>query len=206
MTRALAGVLLLLTTAPVRADMGPILPATKHAHASYRIEAADTFSDHVFIIYRNGFQYDATANQWNQFDEWDYIEITPDKPLTLKLGLPADGRGTHGQRAKESVVFVSVPRAAAGGSAKDAYRKASSGPGEIWMGFEWRQEVPSWAGSEITITYRVQKASPHGVELVRTSPNPMRQWVAAAISLAVAIVLGGLWLVRRTFRRAHPRS
>jgi hypothetical protein len=208
----LAMIVLALAAGPTFADVGP-LPFQKHVRPVHRIETHESHPDYVFVLSRSGLQYDETARRWDNYQEVEYIELTPDRPLMIRLAAKlsrdadyASRPDRHGERIRKDADLYCVPRslAQAHASAKDVIKASEEGkaPGACWERFYWREAVPSWADDETTITYRVRRtASGDGLEVVCTSRNPRWQWNAAAIGLAAAIILFGLWLVRRALRR-----
>jgi hypothetical protein len=189
----LAGIVLLLAATPVRADAGPILPFVERVRAVHRVEAAEEFPDHVFLVFRHGIRSgDGGRDEYNEATRED---LAPGRPLVLR------------PEPHEDVELLIVPRAAF--AAFPTPREAASAvfenkvPGASVHRFFDRETIPSWGGPEAVITYQVRRAkSGDGLELVRTSWDPLWQWNAAAISLAAAVALGGFWIIRRMRRKA----
>ena len=125
----------------------------------------------------------------------------------LRLAVPANGFGGDKRRARETADVFLVPRAFAeshktANEVRQAIRLGQT-PGVVQQWFDWRETVPSWTGDKTTITYRVQRTkSGDGVELVRTSWNPLWQWYTAVGFVTVAVVIGGFWMIRRM--RSRP--
>lgn len=190
MSRMLAIAVLLLTVEYARADVGPFLPFSKNARVAHRIEAAESFPDHVFVVHRHGIKGEPDHREYN---EATFESLGPASPIRIRPEI------------HEDVTLMLVPRAEA-----TAYPTAAELASAVFGNrvplaashrFDWRTQVPSWGDGEVTITYRVQRnRSGDGLELVRTSRAPLWQWNVAALCLALAFVLGGLWAVRRLWR------
>jgi hypothetical protein len=183
---ALALLALATVAGSARADVGPLLPFAKNASATHQIEVAEEFAEYVCVVHRYGWADGARA----EYNEASYEKLAPGRPLVLRL------------TRTEIFSVMLVPRSVAA-AYPTARELAGAVSGDRLAGveeyrFDSRETVPSWAGDEITITYRVQrKSSGDGLELVRTSRNPLWQWYAVAGLVTVAIVTGGLWLIRR---------
>lgn len=170
--------------------MLPLQPGADYGRPTYRIETEEPLPDYIFIVVRHAFRQ--PTPDMTQF------ELGPNQPLTLTT-----------EYHEEPELFI-VPREAASqfSNSGDLVRAVSEGrvPGSVHKRFPFRALVPSWGEKEITITYRVQKAaSGNGLELVRTSPDPMRQWYAAAILATVAAIMSGFWIIRWAGRKRRAR-
>jgi hypothetical protein len=183
---ALAVIVLALTAGAARADIGPIVPATKFARPVYRIETAGPVTEHVFLIKRYSF---------NALTEVDFVPLATDNRLII----PSDFHGT--------ATLLIVPRTAATAyqSAREVAGAVDAGEirGSLSLECESREIVPSWVGDEITITYRLQKSGSGEWQLVRTSRSPMWQWYVAAGFVTLGVIVGG-WRVVRWLRRPRP--
>ncbi|MDY3562583.1 hypothetical protein R5W23_004049 [Gemmata sp. JC673] len=174
----------LLTAPPARADMGPLLPATKHANVTTtRIEVADALPDHIGVFVRSyGLPKFA--------DEYEFVPLAP--------GTTLEFAGRYHDRAE----LLIVPKADAG-----AYPNAKALADAVVVGkvravgrtFYSRETLPSWGPGDVTLSYSV-RAGAGTPEIVRTSRSPLWQWYVAASAFALAMVLGGLWCVRFLFR------
>jgi hypothetical protein len=170
------------------------LPLTRKAPVSYRIETRAAHPDYTFILVRGADRHNETTGKREFVLEAEYVELTPDRPLVVHPG--PDGasllivpRVDTAQHPSPRQLLKDRP---------DLARQA------VYQEFGPYEEVPSWFGDEITITYRVQAAgSGEKLEVVRTSWHPLWQWFAAAIGFVVGVLLLGLWLARRTLR---PRA
>ncbi|MDB5306776.1 MAG: hypothetical protein JWO38_978 [Gemmataceae bacterium] len=184
------------TNAPVIADVGA--PGLRSAKPTYRISTHEAFPDHVFVIYRAKDTYvkneETGKEEWRSADEAEYVDITPDRPIVI----PFD-------RDKiKSVAFIMRSRAAAESykTALDLARASRELGGAVWLELPYRESVPEWHGTEITIDYRVQRNVKSGrLEIVRTTWNQDYQCCVVGLGTPVALVIGGLWLIRR--RRAR---
>jgi hypothetical protein len=181
----------LLAATSARADMLPLQPGADYARPTYRIETEELLPDYVFVVVRHLFRQPTP--------DITYFELGPGHPLTLTTGYQ-----------EEPELFI-VPRAVASEypNAAELVRAVSEGrvTGSVQKRFPFRVLVPSWANKEITITYRLQRtASGNGLELVRTSSNPMLQWYLAAGLFALTVASAGIWLVRRWSSRRSSRS
>lgn len=203
MRHVLAVIVALVAAAPAQADGAPGIPFSKSVHAIHRIETQEQHPNYVFVLYREGLQYDAVKKEFEWYHEADFIDLTRDLPLVLDLVWTPIEQPADKQRTRESAELMIVPRniATSYQTAMDLYRapQAQIPDGAVRrQRFDARVLVPSWVGDEITITHRVQRAtSGDGLELVRTSGNPLRQWYAAAGFVTVAVVIGGVWIIRR---------
>lgn len=196
MSRILAIVVSLSTAQVVSAD-GLGLPLQQRVRVVQRIEAAEAFPNHVFVVYRSHWKNDEQG-QSRKYEEATYTTIDPTNPIVLRTAV-----------ARENLNLLIVPRMAAAAHptanelAAAVFRNEI--PGATSGSFHDRDSAPAWAGDEVTFTYRIQKSrSGDGLELVRVSWHPLWQWDVAAFSATAAVVLGGLWLIRRMRRRAAP--
>jgi hypothetical protein len=181
--------ILTLATGSAYADSGFYWPGSRPVKPSHRIETDEAYPDHVFVIER--YRLESMSR------EAEYADLAPRQPITI----PPDFR--------HNVSLLIAPRTAA-----EPYKSASELatavyerkiPGVVLRDCWEREPVPVWVGREFTITYRLQQAaSGDGLELVRTSSDPFRQWKVAAICLAASVVLGGLWLARRVLCSRPP--
>ena len=170
-------------------------------HALHRIETQELHPDYVFVLYREGLQYDAAKKDFEYFQEANFVELTPDRPIVLDLIWAYFESPADKQRTRERAYLIIVRR-----NRLDPDKTAMDfrWNGDFFREFDGRETVPSWSSGDITITYCVQRAeSGDGLEIVRTSANPLRQWFAAAIFLAASVVIGGVWFIRRAI---WPRS
>lgn len=182
-------VVVLLTAPAARADMGPYLPATKYAGTTTsRIEVTDALPDHVGVFVKSYGPPKFT-------DESEFVSLAP--------GAVLEFAGRYHDRAE----LLIIPRADAA-----PYPNPKALADAVAMGkvravshiFRSRETLPSWGPSDVTLEYRVRVRA-GAPEVVRTSRDPLWQWYAAALSFALAVVLGGLWLVRLLFRRSASR-
>ncbi len=191
MKRLLVLIVALLAATSARADMLPLQPGADYARPTYRIETEELLPDYVFVVARHLFRQPTP--------DITYFELGPGRPLTLTT------------RYQEEPELFIVPRAIASEypNAAELVRAVREGrvTGSVQKRFPFRELVPSWADKEITITYRLQRAaSGDRLELVRTSRDPMLQWYAAAILSTTAVVIGGIWFVRRRRSRHSARA
>jgi hypothetical protein len=186
--RLIAVIVALFAATSARADIGPFLPATKNVSAIHRIETDVSFPDHVLLITRWRFDYTREAV---------YTSLAPGQPITLSPGYHEDPE------------LLIVPKAAAepfktANELSVAIREGRV-PGVVQRRFDFRETVPSWADSEITVTYRVQRNGAGEIEIVRLTGNPLLWWYAAMAFITLAIAFGGWRLVRR-MRRSPPAA
>lgn len=191
MKRLLTLIVTVLAANSARADMLPLQPGADYARPTYRIETEELFPDYVFVVSRHIFRQPAP--------DITYVELGPGHPLTLTTGYQ-----------EEPELFI-VPRAVASEfpNAADLVRAVSEGrvAGSVQKRFPFRALVPTWADKEITITYRLQKAaSGNGLELVRTSRDPMWQWYLAVGLFTLAVASCGIWFIRRLRTRRSVQS
>jgi hypothetical protein len=198
--RTLAVAVLLLAASSANADLLPGTFTKRAEVAIFRVETQEDYPDHVFVIDRFTSEYNAAKKEWVEIRETDFIPLSPNNPIVLRL-----------EQGRDAVHLIAVPRSVAGQHkiALELAEAAHAGqiPGVAQRWFENRVDVPEWAAKEIIITYRVQRSANGGdLEIVLTSGNPLRPWFAAWIFLAVAVLIGGFWVVRRTLRALRPRA
>ena len=177
----------LLLGRPARADLPPSLPKTEYVKLTHRIEAQHEYPDFAFVVYRDG-----------RFGrEAEYVELTPNRPLELKGGY------------REQAILFICPKATAS-RFKNPMALAEAAirgqlPEVVREEFEFTEVAPSWTGRNVTVAHQLRRnASGSGLELVRPRRYPMFQWYAVAVSLALGLLLSGLWLVRRLRRKVRP--
>jgi len=181
----------LLAAGSAQADVPPLRPFVKHANVSHHIELTEPAPDHVFVVVRSSFQRQLAS-------EATFVDFAPGRPITLTTGY------------QESPELIIVPKTVA-----ERYKtpqelieavRDHQIPGVTRQQFHWREEVPEWTAKELTVTHRVQRTQSGGLEVVRTSRSPMWRWFVAAGFFSVAVVIGGLRLVRWWFRpvRTQP--
>lgn len=184
-------IVLLFAASSARADMGPFFPAQVYAKTVNRIEITEEQPDYVFVLHRfNGPGHSEITH------ESTFVELKPGQPLEIT-----------GYRRDTAELFI-VPREVA-----KAYSSAEELVGAIQSkqiavasySFRMEETVPVWSSGEITATYRVQPASSGGLEIVRTSGDPLRQWYIVALLVPLAILLSGIWLIRRFMRRVRAQ-
>ncbi|HEY1189410.1 MAG TPA: hypothetical protein VGE74_17280 [Gemmata sp.] len=182
-------------------------PGLKRVQPTHRIIAAEAFPDHVFVLYRPRFKYAKNAQSGREVLEdassAEYVEVAPDRPLVVA---PVEQMG---ERYAELLV---VPRATAAqhpsalGLAKAIMEGRVTDSERYTLPF--RESVPEWSGNHITITHRVQRVkNSEKLEVVRTTWDQGYQCCVAALLGPVAVLLGGLYLVRRlrkSVRNAAP--
>lgn len=174
----------LFVTAPVRADMGPFIPAAKYAGTTTsRIEIADPLPGHVGVFVRSYGPPKVSS-------ESEFVPLTP--------GAVLEFAGRYHDRAE----LLIVPRAATGPypTAKALAEAVSAGQVPAVSRTFWsREALPAWGPSDIALDYRV-RANAGAPEIVRTSWSPLWQWYVAALACASGVLFGGAWLTRRIFR------
>jgi hypothetical protein len=180
----------LFAAGSARADMLPLQPGADYARPTYRIETEELLPDYVFVVARHVFRQSTP--------DITYVELGPGHPLTLTTGYQ-----------EEPELFI-VPRNAASEfpNAADLVRAVREGrvTGSLQKRFPFRALVPSWSDKEILITYRLKKAaSGNGLELVRTSRDPMWQWYLVVGLFTLAVVSSGIWFIRRQWSRRSVR-
>ncbi len=190
MNRFVTIVALALFSAPVvRADMGPFLPGTRYATATYELSTREYLRDYIVVVVRD---------DWRRGrDEAEFLALVVGSPVSL----------TTAYRDEPELLIVSKQhgeRYATAGELAAAV-KAGRIPA-VRQRFASRETVPSWSGSQVTIRYEVRRdKAGDGLEVVRTSRGPLWQWNVAALLFCGATVLGGFWFVRRVFRRAFTK-
>lgn len=186
----LALTVVLLAASSSRADMGPFLPSTKFAKVINRVEIAEEQPDYVFVLYKDLVLYNGPTRHKQ---ESIFVELKPGQPLEIT-----------GER-RDTLELLIIPRAAAEkySSAEGLSNAIRTEEFATWRHrFSTIATVPEWQKSEIVINYRVQPTS-GGLEVVRTSWDPLWQWRTVVILLSLAVLLGGIWFVRRVWRTAR---
>lgn len=192
MNRLLLTSIMLLATSPVCADMGPYLPGQAYAKIVHRIEIAEEQPGYVFAVLS---QFQGPPHTESKIER-TFVELRPGQPLEIT-----------GHRYDTAELFI-VPRevAKAYADAGEQVRAIESKQiAVVSHDFRMRATVPEWDGREITVTYRVQPRSSGGLEIVRTSWDPLWQWYIVALLVPLAILLAGVWFVRRFMGRARAR-
>jgi hypothetical protein len=177
----------LLATSSARADMGPFLPAQAYAKVVHRIEITEEQPDYVFVVCQ---RFDGPPH-FESRRESTFVYLKPGQPLEFT-----------GERYDTAGLLI-VPREVAKAFPSAAALAESVQSGETFATqhrFTMRSTVPAWGQSEITATYRVQPAKSGGLEIVRTSWDPLWQWYIVALLVPLAFLLGGIWIVRRFTR------
>jgi hypothetical protein len=171
---ALTILLFAVTTSPSRADM-PGVPGTSRTYdVIHQITADEPFRDYVFVL--------------DKHKTTEFVEMTPDAPLVV------DG-GVH------SATLFAVPRSAVKpNETPKQIAEDHAIPGKLAFTLSFREEIPVWHSKRLVITHRIRRSSSGAPELVKTSFNPMIQCCVAGVLVPVAIMLGGVWLIRRSQR------
>jgi len=163
-----------------RADGGPPIPGVQSAFVTIRIITNHNHPDYLFILGPDHREYPA-----------HFIEVAPDKPFTVP--------NTYFHVA--DVVIVRRSSLKPGQTAEEIYNDRTI-PGRKQYSLTLRESVPVWYGREYVVSYRIQKASiDDQLELVQTTVSPLWQCSVVGIFGPLAIILGGLWLVRKRRRR-----
>lgn len=186
MRQLLGLIAVLLTEGLARADVGPPIPAADYARLIYVIEANESFPDLVFVI--------ARQDRFGSTQEVEFVDLAPGHPITIATGYSV------------STELLIIPAAVASRyqSGRDLVQalRVTTFPGVVRKQLPFRALAPSWAGREITITYRLTRpADGDPPELIRTSPDPMMSWYAAALLSSSGAALVGFWIIRRIRRR-----
>ena len=181
LTLAAAGLL----APPARADVGPFIPGAAFAEATVsRIEIAEDLPEHVGVWYTSfGPPRFAEGAEYVHLSRGSVLEFTG--------------------RYRDWAELILVRRSAASGyqNAAELAKAARDGRVEaVSRRFHARETVPAWAPQTVTLSYRVRTAG-EGPEIVRTSWDPLWQWYVVALLAGVSVLLGGLRLVRRGYRR-----
>src|SRR4051812_21471462 len=160
----LAAVLGLTAAGPARADIPPAAPFQKHANSVHRVETAEAFPDHVFVVYKHNLLMRSEGQ--NSLIRAEFAELTPDRPVVIRSQYPGDTSLYIVPKA----AATSFPTALDLGTAVEAGRV----PGVVRRTFGFREVVPSWGSNEVVVTHRVQRAGDgNGLVLVRTGWNPL---------------------------------
>jgi len=175
--------ILLLGSTPIRADMG--FPGMKQAKVAIRIQSDQTFPDHYFLIARFHRHPDPRKTEASKEYEAEYVDAGR-FPIEV-----------HGLR-REGVYLVIVPRRD-GELAAKAIAESGHGGQRIELSFD--ESVPEWYGKEFTINYSLRQTSASRFELDRTSWRPANQCCVVAVLIPVGCMLGGLWLIRKLWRK-----
>lgn len=168
-------------------NMGPFIPVAKHAQTTVsRIEVADALPEHVGVFVKS-------FGPPKFSTESEFVSLVP--------GAAIEFAGVYHDRAE--LLIVSRTNAAPYPTAAALVEAVSAGKvPAVRRDFYSRETLPAWGPRDITLNYRVQ-AKASGPEIVRTSWDPLWQWYVAALLLCAAILGGGLWFVRRVFRRVR---
>jgi hypothetical protein len=186
----------LLAASPALADIAPSLPGpgTKRASVNHSIETREDMQDYVFVVIR-----------WNARhgrQGMEYVQLNRGQPL-----VPPD---PNGYREGFKLVVISKVAAEPYKTVEEliAAVDAKQVPVTLREDFSFDSTaVPYWADRPHVITYELRRsASGDGLEIVRTSWDPLWQWYIAALMIPLAFLLGGIWLVRRFTRRVRVTS
>ena len=180
----------LLTASSARANAGPSGPGWQYVQAVHRVECAESFPEYAFVLVRRYILLEPGDEVGSEF-----VELSPDRPLE------------YTSRSRGWAELLIVPRSVASGypTAAELVEAVKSGhvPAVRHM-LLTREITPSWRSGAVRVSHRVQRTKPgDGLEVVRTSWNPMWQWYAVGVLFFAAILFGGLWLARRIVRRVR---
>ncbi|MCE9560614.1 MAG: hypothetical protein K8U57_01035 [Planctomycetes bacterium] len=182
-----------------RADIAPFTPpGTTFGLPIYRIEVTESFPEYVFLYYRYSWVPRSSGSQ-SSIPKVEIAELSPASPLLLP--------DTGGYRMAVCLLVVSREIAAQYATTADILKALDTETLPVVASIElkyWPTVTPIWRDKDPIITYRVQRTkSGDGLEIVRTSWDPLLQWYVAVAFLTLAIVWGGIRFVSRK-RRAVP--
>ncbi|MBA4190544.1 MAG: hypothetical protein C0467_21365 [Planctomycetaceae bacterium] len=183
----------LIAAAEAGADVGP-LPGMKTVYAVHCIETEQEFPEFVFLLVRFNWRDRAVYPE--------FVTLTPDKPLNIRLDGPVPGVDT--QNREDATLRVIKRSDIKPGMSPHEVLKLET---QFLNWFDYRTMVPSWSGDkQRTLIYRVQRSeSEVGLEIVQVGRDPSTQWLIAfrcvAVAVTMAVLLGGIWFIRR-MRRA----
>jgi hypothetical protein len=190
---------LVLTIGPAVADMGPP-PGTKFAEAVFRIESREPLPNFVAVVVYNCMRFDRESKTEN-WSEDTFVDLTPNQPIVL--------RGKRDKLFRYETFDLLIVRRADAKLYSTASKLATAIrdkqiPTAAALRLYPRETVPVWGGDEPVFSYRIERTpDSDGLVIVRTSWNPIAQCWVIGICVPAAILLGGLWLIRRFWRRRH---
>jgi hypothetical protein len=181
--------LFIIALAPCRADVVP--HGQKVPTITHRITLARPCPEFVFVVVRHRLHF---ANKDEPEKVAEYAKLEPGQPLEIT--------GRH-RRESVDLLVVSRETAAKYPSAQELIQADPPVVAEFNFGFF--EFVPESHSDKLTINYRLVRTDDR-FELERISWRSEKPYWLVAILLSIGVILGGLWLVRRLWRKGSAQA